>query len=49
MYERAGVPSYWVVGPVEPRLLVWEMHDGAYVDVADVVGAPGGPRRRRTP
>lgn len=34
--ERAGIPSYWVVDPLDPRLIVWELHDGRYVEVADV-------------
>jgi len=38
LYEGAGVPSYWVVDPVEPRLRAWELREGAYVDVADVAG-----------
>jgi Uma2 family endonuclease len=38
-YERAGVPSYWVLDPTEPgRLQVWELRDGAYVQVSDVSG-----------
>jgi Uma2 family endonuclease len=37
-YERAGVASYWVVDPDEPRLIAWELRDGAYVEVADVRG-----------
>lgn len=37
-YERAGVPSYWVVDPDGPRLVGWELRDGAYVEVADVSG-----------
>ncbi|MCX6400815.1 MAG: Uma2 family endonuclease [Propionibacteriales bacterium] len=35
-YERAGVPSYWVVDPDELRLVAWRLSEGAYVDVADV-------------
>jgi Uma2 family endonuclease len=35
-YEAAGVASYWVVDPDEPRLRVWELHDGSYVEIADV-------------
>jgi len=35
-YERAGVASYWVVDPIQSRLVVWELYDGAYVKVADV-------------
>lgn len=37
-FERAGVASYWVVDPEAPRLTVWELRDGAYVEIADVVG-----------
>lgn len=37
-YERAAIPSYWVVDPVEPRLTAWNLRDGAYVEVADVAG-----------
>ena len=35
-YERAGVPSYWVVDPDELRLVAWELRDAAYVEVAAV-------------
>jgi len=35
-YEQAGVASYWVVDPSEPRLYGWELQDGAFVQVADV-------------
>lgn len=35
-YERAGVPSYWVVDPNELRLIAWDLVDGRYVQVADV-------------
>lgn len=34
--ERAGCPSYWVIDPQGPRLTVWELVDGSYVEVADV-------------
>jgi Uma2 family endonuclease len=37
-YERAGVPSYWVVDPDEVRLVAWELLDAAYVEVAAVSG-----------
>jgi Uma2 family endonuclease len=37
-YRDAGVPSYWVVDPVDPRLRVWSLIDGEYVEVADVRG-----------
>ena len=35
-YEAAGTPSYWVIDPDGPTLTVWELHDGAYVEVAHV-------------
>ena len=34
--EAAGCASYWVVDPDTPSLLVWEMRDGAYAQVAKV-------------
>lgn len=37
-YRRAGVRSYWVVEPEEPRLTAWELRNGDYVRVADVGG-----------
>jgi Uma2 family endonuclease len=38
-YERMGVPSYWLLDPTEPgALTVFELQDGAYVQVAHVVG-----------
>ena len=37
-FERAGIPSYWVLDPAEARLVAWELVDGKYVEVADVVG-----------
>ena len=36
--EAAGVPSYWVIDPLNPRLIAWELRDGVYVEVADVSG-----------
>jgi len=35
-YERAGVASYWIIEPIEPRLLAFELRDSQYVEVADV-------------
>lgn len=35
-YEEAGCAFYWVVDPLELRLLAWELRDGTYVQVADV-------------
>jgi Uma2 family endonuclease len=37
-YERAGVASYWVVDPEQPRLTAWELRQGRYVEVGDVAG-----------
>ena len=37
-YRDAGVPSYWVIDPVEPRLRAWRLEDGVYVEVAGVSG-----------
>ncbi|MBM7518394.1 Uma2 family endonuclease [Nocardioides nitrophenolicus] len=37
-YERAGIPSYWVVDPLGGRLIVWELREGAYVEVLDRAG-----------
>lgn len=35
-YQRAGVPSYWVIDPATTELVAWELLDGAYVEVARV-------------
>jgi Uma2 family endonuclease len=37
-YRDAGVPSYWVVDPVNPRLRAWQLIDGDYVEIADISG-----------
>jgi Uma2 family endonuclease len=39
-YQEAGCASYWVVDPDPdtPSVIVWELRDGAYVQVAKVVG-----------
>jgi Uma2 family endonuclease len=37
-YRDAGVPAYWVVDPINPRLRAWELRDGEYVEVADISG-----------
>jgi Uma2 family endonuclease len=37
-YRDAGVPSYWVVDPINPRLRAWQLEDGEYVEIADVTG-----------
>jgi Uma2 family endonuclease len=38
LYEDSGVTSYWVIDPLEPSLVAWELRAGAYVEVARVVG-----------
>ncbi len=35
-YERMGVPSYWVVDPQQPSIIVFELVDGKYDQVAEV-------------
>lgn len=35
-YERAGVPSYWVIDPDTGDLTAWELTDGAYVEIASI-------------
>lgn len=38
-YERFGVPSYWVVDPLEPSLIAFELDEGGrYRIIAKVVG-----------
>jgi Uma2 family endonuclease len=37
-YRDAGVPSYWVIDPINPRLQAWALQDGEYVEIADVSG-----------
>jgi Uma2 family endonuclease len=37
-YRDAGVPAYWVVDPINPRLRVWGLRDDEYVEIADVSG-----------
>jgi len=36
--EQAGIPSYWVVDPLEPMLIAWELREGSYVEVARIRG-----------
>ncbi len=36
VYERMGVPSYWVVDPQQPGITVFELVDGKYDQVAEV-------------
>jgi Uma2 family endonuclease len=37
--RRSGCASYWVVDPLDPRLVAWDLDDrGDYVEVADVGG-----------
>lgn len=48
-YERAGVPSFWVVDPDALRLLAWELRDAAYVEVAAVSDDVGWTAERPFP
>lgn len=38
LYERAGIPSYWVIDPRTAELIAWELRDGAYAEIARVRG-----------
>jgi Uma2 family endonuclease len=38
LYEDSRVPSYWVVDPDEPSVLVLELEDGRYVERMHVTG-----------
>lgn len=38
IYAEAGVPSYWLVDPVEPSLTALTLTDGVYVETARVAG-----------
>jgi Uma2 family endonuclease len=35
-YQRAGIPSYWVIDPEGPELVAWELQDGEYIEIARV-------------
>jgi Uma2 family endonuclease len=37
-YERAGVPSYWLLDIDPMRLTVYELRNGGYAEIADVAG-----------
>lgn len=37
-YEEAGVPSYWLVDPLEPSLTVLELVEGGYRELARTSG-----------
>jgi Uma2 family endonuclease len=37
-YQRAGIPSYWVIDPDVPELIAWDLRDGEYAEVARVRG-----------
>ncbi|WP_342778530.1 Uma2 family endonuclease [Aeromicrobium piscarium] len=36
--ERAGCQHYWVVDPEEPSITAWKLEDGAYHQIARVIG-----------
>ncbi len=33
-YMEAGIPSYWIVDPLESSVTIYELHQGAYVETA---------------
>ncbi len=35
-YEAAGCPSYWILDPVDCRLMAWELRDEVYVLAGEV-------------
>jgi len=37
-YERASVPSYWIIDPAGPSVTVCELRDGQYVEAATATG-----------
>jgi Uma2 family endonuclease len=39
LYERAGVPAYWLLDPAVPRLTVLELEGGALVERVTLSGA----------
>lgn len=39
IYAEAGVPSYWLVDPVEPSLTVLTLTEGVYVETARVAAS----------
>jgi Uma2 family endonuclease len=38
LYERAGVPSYWLIDPAGPQLTILELIDGSYVQRTSATG-----------
>ena len=38
VFEQGGIPSYWLLDPLVPSVTFLELQDGAYVEVATVVG-----------
>ncbi|WP_157740882.1 Uma2 family endonuclease [Jiangella sp. DSM 45060] len=37
-YAEHGVASYWIVDPVEPSIVAYDLKDGAYVEVGRATG-----------
>lgn len=37
-FELAGCGSYWIVDPLEPSIIAWDLHDGRYVEVGFAKG-----------
>jgi Uma2 family endonuclease len=51
VYERFGIPSYWVVVPhrEKPAVIVFELNRGGYKQVAHVIGDEGFEAERPFP
>ena len=51
VYERFGIPSYWVVVPdrEKPAVIVFELSRGSYEQVAHVTGDDGFQAERPFP
>lgn len=47
--EQAGCPHYWVVDPLVPSIIAWELVDGSYRVVAEVSGEAKFSTRRPFP
>jgi Uma2 family endonuclease len=48
-YQEAGCPSYWVVDPLEPSIICWELRDGEYAEVARATGEEAAELERPFP
>lgn len=41
VYAEHGVASHWIVDPVEPSTVAYDLKDGAYVEVGRAAGDQG--------